>query len=111
MQILPPNPPVIIFVIETTLITTSGTTITWQTDVPSDSQVEYGNSENLGTLTTLDITMTTNHSVTLTGLSANTNYIFNVKSKPAGASVQTVSANQEFNTLSQGVPVVAPANI
>jgi len=49
--------------------------------------------------TALDVTMTTNHSVTLNGLSPNTNYIFKVKSKPAGASVQTVSANQEFDTL------------
>ncbi len=100
-----------ISVIETTSITTSGATITWQTDLPSDSQIEYGDSENLGTLTTLDTTMTTNHSVTLTGLSQNTNYIFKVKSKPVGASLQTVSANQEFDTLSQAVPVVAPANI
>jgi peptidoglycan hydrolase-like protein with peptidoglycan-binding domain/phosphodiesterase/alkaline phosphatase D-like protein len=97
--------------IETTSITTSGTTITWKTDLPSDSQVEYGNSENLGTLTVLDTTMNTNHSVTLTGLSQNTNYIFNVKSKPVGASNQTVSANQEFDTLAQEIPVVTPANI
>jgi peptidoglycan hydrolase-like protein with peptidoglycan-binding domain/phosphodiesterase/alkaline phosphatase D-like protein len=102
---------VAISTIETTSITTSGATITWQTDLPSDSQVEYGDSENLGTLSALNTVMTTSHSVTLTGLSQNTNYIFKVKSKPVGVLVQTVSISQEFDTLSQAVPVVAPANI
>ncbi len=102
---------VAISAIETTSITTSGVTITWQTDVPADSQIEYGDSENLGTLTTLSTALTTNHSVTLTGLSQNTNYIFKVKSKPVGASVQTVSDFEEFNTLAHSVAVVAPANV
>ena len=34
---------------------------------------------------------------------------FKVKSKPVGASLQTISDNQEFNTLSQALPVVSPA--
>jgi len=34
--------------IETTSIAISSATITWQTDLPSDSQVEYGDSEKFG---------------------------------------------------------------
>ena len=106
-----PSSSLVISAIETTFITTLGATITWQTDLPSDSQISYGNSENLGSLTILDTTLTTNHSVTLIGLSQNTNYIFKVKSKPVGALLTTTSSNQEFDTLSQNIPIVPPANI
>ncbi|MDB5204708.1 MAG: repeat-containing protein [Candidatus Taylorbacteria bacterium] len=102
---------VLISGIETTSISTSAVTIAWNTDLPSDSQVQYGNSENFGSVTALSSTLTTSHSVTITGLAPNTNYIFRVKSKPVGASVATVSTNEEFNTLNHSIPVVAPANI
>ncbi len=102
---------VVISGIETASVSTSTVTIAWTTDLPSDSQVEYGDSDNLGTLTTLSSTLTTSHSATITGLAQNTNYIFRVKSKPLGATVATVSENDEFNTLTHSIPVVAPANI
>lgn len=97
--------------IDTISIGTSQVTIVWNTDVPADSQIEYGDSENFGLLTTLNTTLTTSHSATIAGLTPNTNYIFRVKSKPMGASVATASNNNEFTTLSQEIPVVAPANI
>ncbi len=97
--------------IETASITTSAVTITWQTDLPSDSQIEYGDSENLGSLTTLNTTLTDSHSVSISGLSPNTNYIYRIKSKPAVAVVATISAYHEFSTLSHSTPIVAPANV
>jgi len=102
---------VVISGIELASIGTSTVTIAWTTDLPSDSQVEYGDSDNLGSLTTLSSTPTTSHSVTITGLTPNTNYIFRVKSKPLGATVATVSGNDEFNTLTHSIPVVAGPNI
>lgn len=102
---------VLITGIETASVSTSTVTIAWNTDLPSDSQVEYGNSENFGSATTLSTALTTSHSVTITGLTPNTNYVFRVKSKPLGATVATVSTNEEFNTLNHSIPVVAPANI
>ena len=51
-------------------------TITWTTDQPSTSQVEYGLTQDLGTFTTKDNTMTTNHSVTITGLTPATTYYY-----------------------------------
>lgn len=102
---------VVISGIHTASLSTSTVTIVWNTGLPSDSQVEYGDSNNLGSLTTLDSTLTTSHSVTVTGLTPNTNYIFRVKSKLIGASVATVSDNHEFATLRYSVPVVAPPDI
>ncbi len=102
---------VVISGIETASVSTSTVTIAWTTDIPSDSQVEYGDSDNLGSLTTLSSTLTTSHSVTISGLTPNTNYIFRVKSKPLGASVSTFSDNDEFDTLNHSIPVVAGPNI
>lgn len=62
-------------------ISTTGARISWTTDEASDSLVEYGTSTSYGSTTTLDATMTTGHSVNLTGLTKNTLYHFRVKSK------------------------------
>ena len=97
--------------VESASISTTGATINWTTNLPADSQVEYGTSESFGEVTALDTTLTTNHSATINNLAPNTNYIFRVKSKVAGASLATVSTNYEFNTLSVAIPVIAPANI
>jgi hypothetical protein len=105
------NASVVISAVDTVSISTLAATITWHTDIPSDSQIEYGDSENFGSLSNLSSTLTTSHSVTLTGLAQNTNYIFRVKSKPIDATVATISQNYEFDTLNHSIPVVAPANI
>ncbi len=97
--------------IETAEVNFNSATIAWQTDLPSDSQVEYGDSSLFGQSTTLNSTLSTSHSVTITGLSPNTNYYFRVKSKPVGVSVATVSSNHDFNTLFEPAPVVVAANI
>lgn len=102
---------VIISGIEPASVGTSTVTIAWTTDLPSDSQLEYGDSSLLGQTTTLNAALTTSHSATLAGLSPNTNYYFKVKSKPAGASVATVSSLYDFNTLSITTPSIPPANI
>jgi glucose/arabinose dehydrogenase/PKD repeat protein len=58
-------------------------TITWATDVPADSQVQYGVSPSYGSTTSLDRTLVTNHSVTITGLARKTQYHFQVVSNDA----------------------------
>ena len=102
---------VIISGIEPASVGTSTVTIAWMTNLPSDSQVEYGDSSSLGHATTLSTTLATSHTVTITGLSVNTNYYFKVKSKPLGVSVATVSSMYDFNTLSVAIPSIPPANI
>jgi glucose/arabinose dehydrogenase len=56
-------------------------TITWTTDVPADSQVQYGLTTAYGSSTPLDRTLVTTHSVTITDLNRRTQYFFQVLSR------------------------------
>ncbi len=105
------NQQLLILGIETASISGTSATIAWTTDLPSDSQIEYGDSQNLGSFTVLNVTLATSHSVIISNLSENTNYIFRVKSKPVGTSVAIVSGLHEFTTLSHSTPVIPPANV
>jgi hypothetical protein len=60
-------------------ITRDSATITWTTDMPSDSRVEYGTTTSYGSLVT-DPTLTTSHSIILTNLTIETTYHFKVTS-------------------------------
>lgn len=54
-------------------------TVRWQTNVASDSTIEYSAWDCPYTNTYYDSTLTTNHAVTLTGLQPNTMYHYRVK--------------------------------
>jgi hypothetical protein len=64
-------------------ITDTGATITWTTNINSDSVVEYGTTTAYGSSTS-NATLTTNHSITLSGLSFGVTYHFRVKSTASG---------------------------
>lgn len=64
--------------------TTNQFRITWTTDVPSDSQVEYAAEHPPYTTMQSDAALVLNHSVMLTGLQAHTMYHFRVTSSAAG---------------------------
>ncbi len=68
----------------------SGTaTITWQTDEPSDSTVDYGTSPgSLGSQES-EGALVTNHSVVITGLDPGTTYHFRVSSQDASGNSAT----------------------
>jgi len=58
-----------------------GATVTWNTDVPATSHVLYGTGQNnLSQSTSLDSTLTTNHSVVLTDLFPASQYFFKIES-------------------------------
>jgi len=97
--------------VETAEVTFNTATITWQTDIPSDSQVEYGDNALFGNETALDATLTTAHSVTLSNLSPNTDYYYRVISKPFGLVSATVSSPYDLNTLSEPIPQAVAAQI
>jgi hypothetical protein len=65
--------------------TVTGTTavITWTTDVTSTSQVEYGTTAQYGLQSASDQSSGTSHTVTLQGLSPQTNYHCRAKSQGA----------------------------
>lgn len=90
-----PVPPVISNVQAGNIGDTSAT-ITWNTNVGSSSQVEYGTSTGYGQTTTLDSTLVTAHSVNLTGLFVGTLYHYRVISSVAGSS--TTSGDFTFTT-------------
>ena len=71
--------------------------ITWRTNVPADSQVEYGRTSGYGSTSLLDTTLVTGHSVNLTGLSRRTTYHYRVYSRN-GAGILAVSADFIFKT-------------
>jgi len=63
--------------------TTDSVNITWTTDEGSDSLVKYGTESGTYTAEVPDATMTTSHSIMLTGLDADTDYYFVVNSTDA----------------------------
>jgi glucose/arabinose dehydrogenase/PKD repeat protein len=71
-------------------------TITWSTDVPADSQVQYGPTPAYGSATDLDRTPETSHSVTITNLARKTQYYFQVLSHDIVGSLS--SATGSFQT-------------
>ena len=84
--------------VQVTDITETTATITWTTDEPADSVVEYGTTTNYG-YTKSDSTLVTSHSITLTGLSPGTTYHFRVKSTDAAGNT-AVSQDYTFTTQS-----------
>ncbi len=96
-------------------ITTNLATINWTTDVGATSQVEYGTTTAYGTLTALNATLVTAHSVVLSGLSTGTLYHYRVRSKNASG-VETLSGdfavqtNSTIDTTPPTVSITAPAS-
>src|SRR5580700_7738342 len=79
--------------------TTTGAVINWTTDVAATSQVEYGTTTSYGTLTTLNSSLVTSHSVTLSGLASGTLYHYRVHSKNASG-MESISGDFAFATNS-----------
>ncbi|HVY72998.1 MAG TPA: fibronectin type III domain-containing protein [Candidatus Paceibacterota bacterium] len=81
-----------------TNIATGSATITWNTDTAASDQVFYGTSGSYGSMSTLNTTASTTHSVMISGLSEATLYHFQVVSTNAGGSA--TSSDMTFVTAS-----------
>lgn len=93
-QFVTPQIVAVISNVAATNVTATGATITWTTQIASTSQVGFAASPSTSyTQSSLNSSPVTSHSVTLTGLSANTTYNFIAESN-TGA-----SPNQTFATL------------
>jgi hypothetical protein len=94
-------------------ITSTSATITWITGSPSTSQVNFGTTPAYGAQSSLNSSLLTSHSVTLTGLTPGTTYNYAVSSAtPAGSSA--VSTNFVFSTSSSAgstVPVISAVSV
>jgi hypothetical protein len=78
-------------------ITSSSSTITWVTNEPSDTQIEYGTTTGYGNLTPLNASRVTAHSQIISGLSGSTVYHYRVRSRDAAGNI-AVSADNTFTT-------------
>jgi len=78
-------------------ITSDSAVVTWTTDSPADSTVEYGLDTSYGS-TVRDAQMVTSHSVSITGLSPDTLYHFRVLSTDQAGNGPTVSEDHTFRT-------------
>jgi len=85
-------------------ITNSGAVITWTTDEPATSQVEYGVTPDYGSFTVLDTTLVTAHTVTLHGLLPNTTYHYRVISKDASDNQARSATDHTFTTAASVAP-------
>jgi len=94
----PHTPPPLISGVEISNITDTESTVTWQTDKPATSQVEYGENESYSLITPPNEELTNCHSITLSNLKPNTSYHFRAKSKDAEGNEAT-SEGQTFITL------------
>lgn len=91
----------------TAVATSDQAAVTWTTDEPANSLVEYGASVSLGSATTLDTDLVQGHAVTLTNLTPDTTYYYRVKSADAKSN-QATSDTQTFTTTETTTDITAP---
>jgi hypothetical protein len=77
--------------------TSSGATITWNTNTPATTHLNYGTTTSYGSSSTFDPTLKTSHSVTLSGLEEITQYFVEASS---GNVTATTTATTTFTTSS-----------
>ena len=78
-------------------VTSSGATIGWTTNEPSDTQMEYGLTISYGSWATLAPALVTSHSQGINGLAPNTWYHFRMRSVDAAGKLG-VSGDYKFKT-------------
>lgn len=83
-------------------ITDTSAIITWTTDQPGDSTVNYGNSTDLGS-TLYSGNLTTNHVVNLTGLTPGTLYYYEVSSTDTNGHTTVSPGNSTYYDFTTAV--------
>jgi beta-glucanase (GH16 family) len=89
-------------------ITSSGAVISWTTDKAASTQVSYGTTTAYGNSSQLDTTLTTTHTVTLSGLTAGTLYHYKVQSAD---SIGTVGTSADLTFTTGGTSYFCPCSI
>jgi uncharacterized repeat protein (TIGR01451 family) len=105
----PDTVPPVIAAVGAASLSSSGATLTWTTDEPGDSQVEYGPTTSYGSATVLNATPLVAHSQTLSGLAAGTLYHYRVKSRDAAGNLG-VSGDFTLTTLPDTPPPPPPGS-
>ncbi|MCD4814777.1 MAG: CehA/McbA family metallohydrolase, partial [Methanosarcinales archaeon] len=100
------SPASIISNVSVTGITANSTTITWDTNGPSDSLVKYSSESGNYTLLKYNHNNVTSHNINLTGLIPNTTYYFVVNSTDASCNS---NESNEYNLRTAAIPDTTPA--
>jgi Fibronectin type III domain. len=82
--------------------TSNSATISWTTDEPTTGTINYGTTPVYGQVATAT-TLGTTHTVTLAGLTASTNYQFQIVAKDAAGNTSS-NTTGAFGTLATGTP-------
>ena len=90
-------------------VTQNGATITWDTDQPATSEVDYGTSISYGQ-TVQDGSLVTAHAIMLANLGTATGYNFRVASAN-GSGARAVSGNQTFTTTNVPGPAIGAVGV
>jgi hypothetical protein len=90
--------PPVISAVSASSMTATGATIGWSTDETSDSQVDYGVTTAYGSSNALNASLVTAHTMSLSGLTANTLYHYRVRSRDAAGNL-ALSGDFSFTTL------------
>ncbi|MFA5936100.1 MAG: fibronectin type III domain-containing protein [Patescibacteria group bacterium] len=98
----------VIFNVQVVDITDTSARVTWQTNEPTNSRVDYGTSTSYG-LWLDDPGFVFSHSIVITGLTPLTLYNFNVTSNDAAGNAAT-SPNGTFTTTGDATPPANPFN-
>jgi glucose/arabinose dehydrogenase len=93
------SPPVISGIVSTP--TAGSSTVSWTTDEPATSQIDYGTTTAYGTSSPLVTTLATSHSQVLTGLSPVTTYHYRLRSSDAAGNT-AFSTDATFTTDASG---------
>jgi len=86
-------------------------TISWHTDVASDSQIEYGITEQYGSTTPLDSILKMDHTVLMDALMPNTTYHFRIKSCNGYGKLGVTPDQTDLVTLPLETPQVSDITI
>ena len=90
-------------------VTQDSVMITWVTDEPATSQVEYGTTTDYGNPTAFDANLATDHNVKVNSLDPSKTYYYRVMSKDASGNPAMSSTVETFTTAAP--PDTAPPMI
>lgn len=106
------SPSPVISGVSVSSLTGNSATITWTTNEPSTTRVQYGATPAYGLASNLDSTLLTSHSAVLTGLQPGATYNYFVESAN-GLGLLSASPNLTFTTPTTGpiISAVSASNI
>ncbi len=91
--------------------TSSSATITWTTSDATDGQVLYGTTASYTATSTLDTSLQTSHTATLTGLSGSTLYHFQIRSADTAGNVGTTTDATFMTSTAALAPAISGISV